>query len=180
MNATRLLQAIDFAAYKHRQQRRKSSEGIPYINHPIAVARLLAEVGGIEDEDVLVAAVLHDTVEDTATTREELEAAFGPAVRRLVDEVTDDKSLPKAERKRLQVVHAGGLSRGAALIKLADKVLNVQDLSHAPPADWSTERIRQYLDWAEEVVGNLPDVNQPLRARFAEAVRQGREALSRP
>jgi guanosine-3',5'-bis(diphosphate) 3'-pyrophosphohydrolase len=142
------------------------------------VARLLAEVGGIEDEDVLVAALLHDTLEDTATTREELEAAFGPVVLQLVAEVTDDKSLPKAQRKRLQVAHASRLSAGAALIKLADKIANVHDLSHAPPEGWSSDRIREYLDWAEEVVGNCPDVNGPLRARFAEVVRQGRETLS--
>jgi guanosine-3',5'-bis(diphosphate) 3'-pyrophosphohydrolase len=179
MNVTRLLQALEFAAHKHRGQRRKSREGVPYINHPIAVARLLAEVGGIDDEDVLVAAVLHDTLEDTATTPEELEAAFGPAVRRLVDEVTDDKSLPKAQRKRLQVAHARELSAGAALIKLADKIANVSDLTHAPPEDWSSDRIREYLDWAEEVVGRCPDVNRPLRARFAEVVGEGREKTPR-
>jgi guanosine-3',5'-bis(diphosphate) 3'-pyrophosphohydrolase len=179
MNVTRLLKAIEFAAHKHRSQRRKSGEAVPYINHPITVARLLAEVGGIEDEDVLVAAVLHDTLEDTATTRDELEAAFGPVVLHLVDEVTDDKSLPKAQRKRLQVTHAPGLSTGAALIKLADKIANVHDLSHAPPEDWSQDQIREYLDWAEEVVGKCPDVNRALRARFAEVVREGREALAR-
>ena len=179
MNVARLLKAIDFAAYKHRGQRRKSREAVPYINHPIGVARLLAEVGGVTDEDVLAAAVLHDTLEDTATTPEELEEAFGPVVLGLVAEVTDDKSLPKAERKRLQAAHASQLSTGAALIKLADKIANVHDLSHAPPEGWSSERIREYLDWAEEVVGKCPDVNGPLQARFAEVVREGREALSR-
>ena len=174
---TRLLQAIDFAAHKHRAQRRKSGQDVPYINHPINVARLLAEVGGIADEDVLVAAVLHDTLEDTETTREELEAAFGPAVLRIVEEVTDDKSLPKAQRKRLQVEHASGLSPGAALIKLADKISNVQDMGHAPPADWPVERVREYLDWAEAVVANCPDVNRPLRERFAQVLSEGRQAV---
>ncbi len=177
MTFTRLLRAIDFAADKHRLQRRKSAEGVPYINHPLRVARLLAEVGGIQDEDVLVAAVLHDTVEDTATTPTELEAAFGPAVRDLVAEVTDDKSLPKAERKRLQIAHATGLSSGAAAIKLADKIANVHDLSHAPPADWSIERVREYLHWAEQVVGNLPKVSPALEARFAEVLQEGRRAM---
>jgi guanosine-3',5'-bis(diphosphate) 3'-pyrophosphohydrolase len=179
MNALRLLQAIDFAADKHRAQRRKSAEGVPYINHPIGVARLLAEVGGVEDEDVLMAAILHDTLEDTATTREELEAAFGPAVRGLVEEVTDDKSLPKAQRKRLQVAHASSLSAGAAAIKLADKIANVRDLSHAPPVDWSIERVREYLDWAEEVVRNCPQVNAALEARFAEVLQEERQTLPR-
>jgi guanosine-3',5'-bis(diphosphate) 3'-pyrophosphohydrolase len=179
MPFTRLLVALDFAAEKHRSQRRKSAGDVPYINHPIRVARLLAEVGGAEDENVLMAAALHDTVEDTATAIAELEAAFGPAVRRLVEELTDDKSLPKAERKRLQIVHAADISPDAALIKLADKIANVADLSHSPPADWSNQRIREYFDWAEAVVERLPKVNAALEARFAEVVTEGRAAAAR-
>ncbi len=178
MSITLILKAIDLAADKHRGQRRKSDEGVPYINHPISVARILAEVGGVENEDVLIAAILHDTLEDTATTREELDAAFGPVVLQLVEEVSDDKSLPKAERKRLQIDHARLLSPGAALIKLADKIANVRDLANAPPADWSVDRIREYLDWAEQVVGNCPDVNRALLACFKEDLRKGRQKLS--
>jgi GTP diphosphokinase / guanosine-3',5'-bis(diphosphate) 3'-diphosphatase len=177
MSSLLLLAALDFAADKHRSQRRKSAGDVPYINHPIHVARILADVGGIQEETVLAAAVLHDTIEDTATTRAELEAAFGPVVCGLVDEVTDDKSLPKAERKRLQIDHAAKLSAGAALIKLADKTANVEDIRLAPPVDWPLERIRAYLDWAEAVVGNLPRVNAPLEARFAEAVAEARRAV---
>jgi guanosine-3',5'-bis(diphosphate) 3'-pyrophosphohydrolase len=175
MNVSRLLQALDFAANKHQSQRRKSGHDVPYINHPITVARILAEVGKVEDEDVLVAAALHDTLEDTETTREELAAAFGNRVLGLVEEVTDDTSLPKARRKRLQVEHASSLSTGAALIKLADKIANVQDMSHAPPANWPAEQVREYLDWAEEVVQNCPDVSRPLRERFDNALREGRQ-----
>jgi guanosine-3',5'-bis(diphosphate) 3'-pyrophosphohydrolase len=177
MPFTRLLAAVDFAAEKHRAQRRKSAGDVPYINHPIKVARMLAEVG-VEDENVLMAAALHDTLEDTATTRAELEAAFGPVVCRLVEEVTDDKSLPKAERKRLQVVHASQISPGAALIKLADKIANVADLSHSPPVDWSHRRISEYLDWAEAVVHNLPKVNAGLENLFAQVVAEGRAAVA--
>ena len=177
MSFTRLLKALDFAADKHRGQQRKSADGAPYVNHPIRVARLLAEVGGVEDENVLVAAVLHDTIEDTATTAAELEAAFGPVVRGLVEEVSDDKRLPKAERKRLQIVHAGERSAGAALIKLADKIANVADLSHAPPVDWPPERIREYLDWAEQVVQALPKMNPALEARFSEVVAAARQSV---
>jgi guanosine-3',5'-bis(diphosphate) 3'-pyrophosphohydrolase len=179
MSITRLLAAFDFAADKHRAQRRKSAGDVPYINHPIHVARLLAEVGGVEDENVLMAAALHDTLEDTATTSAELEAAFGPVVCHLVEEVTDDKSLPKAERKRLQIVHASQISPGAALIKLADKIANVADLSHSPPVDWSSQLIREYIDWAEAVVHGLPKVNAALEARFAEGAAEGRAALAR-
>jgi GTP diphosphokinase / guanosine-3',5'-bis(diphosphate) 3'-diphosphatase len=179
MPFARLLAALDFAADKHRTQRRKSAGDVPYINHPIRAARLLAEIGGVEDEDILIAAVLHDTLEDTSTTRAELEAAFGPVVCGLVEEVTDDKSLPKAERKRLQIEHAPTRSPGAALIKLADKIANVGDLSHAPPVDWPLERVRVYLDWAEAVVQALPEVNARLEARFAEVLADGRRAALR-
>jgi|ERR1043165_6171092 guanosine-3',5'-bis(diphosphate) 3'-pyrophosphohydrolase len=179
MNIARLLRALDFAAAKHREQRRKQAPGTtPYINHPIAVARLLAEVGGVEEEDILIAAVLHDTVEDTATTPQELEDAFGPVVRRLVEEVTDDKRLPKAQRKRLQIEHASQLSPGAALIKLADKISNVRDLAESPPADWSIERVREYITWAEAVVQNCPRVNRPLEDHFHNTLTEVRRKIN--
>ena len=174
MNETRLLQALEFAATKHSGQLRKSGDGTPYINHPIAVARILAEVGQVTDSDVLVAAVLHDTIEDTATTREELEGKFGSAVCRMVEEVTDDKRLPKAERKRLQIEHAPHLSNGAALIKLGDKIANVRDLTNHPPPDWPIERVREYLTWAEAVVEKLPAVNSSLESHFRETLQSAR------
>lgn len=164
--AVRLLRAADFAAEKHQQQRRKGAGQIPYINHPLRVARLLAEVGGVDDADVLVAAILHDTLEDTATTAAELAAAFGPTVLALVREVSDDKSLPKAERKRLQIEHAADRSDQATLIKLADKSANVADIGQHPPADWTEQRRREYLDWAEQVVARLRPVNAALLAHF--------------
>jgi GTP diphosphokinase / guanosine-3',5'-bis(diphosphate) 3'-diphosphatase len=178
MPFARLLAAVDLAAEKHRAQRRKSAGDVPYINHPVRVARLLAEVGGVDDEDILAAAVLHDTLEDTATTRAELDAAFGQGVRRLVEEVTDDKSLPKAERKRLQIVHAPGLSTAAALIKLADKISNVGDMIHSPPVDWPLQRIADYLDWAEAVVRAMPRVNELLESRFAEVLSAARRTVA--
>ncbi|XP_069899402.1 guanosine-3',5'-bis(diphosphate) 3'-pyrophosphohydrolase MESH1 isoform X2 [Dipodomys merriami] len=135
--AARLLEAADFAARKHRGQRRKDPEGTPYINHPIGVARILALEAGVTDTAVLQAALLHDTVEDTDTTPEELELRFGAQVRRLVEEVTDDKALPKAERKRLQVERAPHGSPGARLLKLADKLHNLRDLSRCAPVGLS-------------------------------------------
>lgn len=142
-----LLRAVEFSAERHRGQRRKGVDASPYINHSIEVAAMLANVAGVRDLAILIAAVLHDTIEDTRTSPEELEAAFGPEVRLLVQEVTDDKTLPKAERKRLQVKHAPQLSPSAKLIKLADKVSNVRDVTDRPPSDWSVERRREYLDW---------------------------------
>src|SRR6185369_12298336 len=132
-----VIRAVEFAAEKHRDQRRKDSDASPYINHPIALANVLANEGGVFDPEVLCAALLHDTLEDTATTRAELDAAFGARIRSIVEEVTDDKSLPKAERKRLQIEHAASISREAQLVKLADKVCNLRDLAERPPAGWS-------------------------------------------
>jgi guanosine-3',5'-bis(diphosphate) 3'-pyrophosphohydrolase len=181
MNITRLLHALDYAARKHTGQCRKGAPGTtPYINHPIDVTHLLAEVGNIRDEDVLVASILHDTVEDTDATPEELERLFGPNVRRMVEEVTDDKNLPKAERKRLQIQHAPQLSPGAALIRLADKCSNVRDIHEAPPADWPPSRILDYLSWAEKVIAACPPVNPALEALFRERVQTARQHLLSP
>ena len=173
-----LLQAIDFAAHKHRDQRRKDHRASPYINHPVAVALLLAKVAGVTDPEVLAAAVLHDTLEDTDTTPEEIEDDFGPRVRSLVQEVTDDKRLPKADRKRLQVEHAHHLSKNAALIKVADKLVNVRDVTHAPPTHWSLGRRQEYLDWAEAVVSGCPPVSEALARSFDEALEEGRRELA--
>ncbi len=151
-----IFRALSFAAGKHRAQRRKDEDSSPYINHPIEVARLLAEVVGVTDGEVLAAAVLHDTIEDTETSAEELGAEFGSRVTGLVLELTDDKSLPKARRKQLQVENAAKKSKDACLIKLADKSANVKDVLHNPPSDWSKERKREYLEWARAVVSALP------------------------
>ncbi|XP_052869917.1 guanosine-3',5'-bis(diphosphate) 3'-pyrophosphohydrolase MESH1 [Anopheles cruzii] len=153
---------INFAAIKHRNQRRLDTEETPYINHPIGVAHILATEGGITDIDVLSVAILHDTVEDTDTTFEEIESQFGSTIRSLVEEVTDDKSLPKQERKRLQIVHAGGTSYRARLVKLADKIYNLRDLQRCKPKNWTDERCREYFRWAKQVCDNLKGTNEPL------------------
>ncbi len=172
-----ILQAIEFAARKHRDQRRKDVESSPYINHPIQVAELIARVGGVQDVAVLLAAVLHDTVEDTATTFEELEESFGPEVRDLVAEVTDDKSLAKLERKRRQKEHAPHLSERAKLIKIADKTCNVRDVGHSPPADWDLTRRTEYLEWAKDVVAGCRGANTPLERYFDECLAASAHAL---
>ncbi|HEY8070188.1 MAG TPA: HD domain-containing protein [Burkholderiales bacterium] len=150
-----LLKALSFAAYKHRDQRRKDAEASPYINHPIALAEVLAAEGGVGDIEVLAAALLHDTIEDTATTFEELVEHFGSRVAAMVGEVTDDQKLPKAERKRLQIVHAAGLSAGAKLVKLADKICNLRDVAERPPAKWDLQRRQEYFEWAKQVIDGL-------------------------
>lgn len=165
----KLLCAISFAATKHRDQRRKDLAASPYINHPIALANVLANEAGIDDERVLVAALLHDTVEDTETTEQELAKEFGQEIAGIVLEVTDDKALPKVERKRLQIEHAGTISRRAKLVKLADKICNLRDLASSPPADWSLQRKRDYFDWAKAVVDGLRGTHPGLEAIFDEA-----------
>lgn len=144
--------ALAFAADKHKNQRRKDAEASPYINHPIALANVLLNEAGVEDPRVLIAAVLHDTIEETDTTELELVKHFGKDVADIVLEVTDDKTLPKADRKRLQIEHAANISQRAKLIKLADKICNLRDIAASPPADWSDDRKREYFDWAKAVV----------------------------
>ena len=167
----RLIKAADFAAFKHRRQRRKDAEASPYINHPLALARVLRIEAGLADVDVLVSAILHDTVEDTETSVEELEREFGKVVAGIVAEVTDDKRLPKPERKRLQVEHAPHISSQAKLVKLADKTCNLRDVVDAPPAHWPLERRRAYFEWAKAVIDGLRGAHPGLERLFDEAYR---------
>lgn len=178
-NSTLVLKAAQFAALKHRDQRRKDVESSPYIIHPITVALAIAEIGCIEEQEILAAALLHDTLEDTDTSASELDEIFGETVRQYVEEVTDDKSLPKEERKQKQIEHAAALSMGATLIKLGDKISNVSDVTLSPPAGWDTERRKQYLDWAEAVINNCPKVNSNLEELFSEVLSSGRNVLLR-
>ena len=156
-----LMEAAMFAAEKHRDCRRKDADATPYINHPIAVANLLASVGEIDDIEILQAALLHDTVEDTPTEPQEIQEKFGCAVRDLVMEVTDDKDLEKLERKRIQVEKAPTLSPRAKVIKIADKIANLNDLASSPPAGWSLERQTKYVEWSNSVVAGCLGHNEP-------------------
>jgi guanosine-3',5'-bis(diphosphate) 3'-pyrophosphohydrolase len=173
----KILYALHFAAQKHRDQRRKDKQHSPYINHPIAVARLLWEVGGIEEDTTIIAALLHDTIEDTQTTPEEIRALFGEETMSIVQEVTDDKSLPPAVRKRLQVEHAPHLSAQAKAIKLADKISNLHDLLDSPPVNWSAARQQEYLLWTEEVVNGLRGTNPALEAQYDKILQDGKKSL---
>ena len=173
-----VLLALRFAADKHRNQRRKDAEGTPYINHPIAVAALLAVEAGIHDADTLVAACLHDTVEDTQTTFDEIQRHFGSAVAELARELTDDKSLPKAVRKQLQIEHAAQASPRAKLIKIADKICNLRDITASPPKGWPLERRREYVEWAQRVVVGCRGVSEKLEHLFDAAATAALAALA--
>jgi len=169
-----LLAAALFSADRHRDQRRKGVRETPYINHPLEVSERIVRVGGVHDIEVLVAAILHDTIEDTETTAEEIERHFGKPVAALVLEVTDDRLLTRLERKRLEVEHAPLLTPRAKLIKLSDKISNVADTAHNPPASWSRQRRHEYLDFAEQIALGCRGVNAALDAEFVEVLSAAR------
>ena len=177
-NGTSLARVIDaaaFAAYAHRNQRRKDEQETPYINHPLALLRILAIEGGIDDVDVLCAAALHDFLEDCCGDDREwtleqgrrlLGERFGETALAYVEAVTDDKALPKAERKRLQVEHAAHISREAKLVKLADKICNLRDILASPPVHWPLQRQQAYFDWSAQVIAGVRGVHPQLEAVF--------------
>jgi len=173
-NTGLILKALAFA-YKHRDQRRKDVNASPYIDPPIALANVLCNEGGITDEDVLCAALLHDTVEDTETTPEELTKLFGKTISDIVMEVTDDKALPKAERKRLQIEHVAHASYQAKLVKLADKISNLRDIAECPPANWDVDRKKEYYNWAKKVVDQTRGTNAVLEEIFDDVYAEGVE-----
>lgn len=173
----RLLQATKFAAEKHAHRRRKNADATPDINHPIEVAEHLARVGGISDEDVLIAALLHDTIEDTKTSYEEIETIFGTRVANIVMECTDDKSLAKSERKRLQIVNAPRKSSEAKCVKLADKTCNLASILVDPPVGWSMQRQQEYFEWAERVVQGLLGVNHHLDSCAIDVLTRGKNCF---
>jgi guanosine-3',5'-bis(diphosphate) 3'-pyrophosphohydrolase len=160
------VKAVAFAADKHRKQRRKDADASPYINHPIALANVLVHEGEVDDVAILCAAVLHDTIEDTQTTADELRGLFGAKVASVVLEVTDDKSLEKQVRKQRQVEHAPTISREAKLVKLADKICNLRDILDSPPSNWPARRKQEYFEWAAAVVAGVRGVNPRLEGVF--------------
>ncbi len=167
-----ILAAAHFAAQKHAAQRRKGAAGEPYVNHLLEVAQLVSSALPAPDANLVIAALLHDTVEDVGVTKEELTERFGSDVAELVMEVTDDKSLPKAERKRLQVEQAPKKSVRAQYIKVADKISNLRSLLNSPPPDWDQERKHQYFEWAKQVVSGLSSPSPALMAEFERTYRR--------
>ena len=163
-----ILTALEFSSHKHRDQRRKDLEASPYINHPISLANVLCNEGKITDAKVICAALLHDTIEDTETTVEELKNRFGKKITKIVLEVTDDKTLEEADRKLAQIVHAKHASRRAKLVKLADKICNLRDILFTPPAHWTLKRKQEYFDWSRAVIDQVRGTNIRLEKIFDE------------
>jgi len=169
----RITRALDFAARKHAGHRRKGLAAEPYINHLAEVALLLAVATDGKDTELVMAGLLHDCIEDQGVRFEELAELFGADVADLVGEVTDDKSLAKAERKRLQIEHAPHKSERARMLKIADKISNLHSMSSSPPKDWDVKRRREYFEWAKAVVAGCRGVSPSLEAKFDEAYRSG-------
>jgi guanosine-3',5'-bis(diphosphate) 3'-pyrophosphohydrolase len=171
MNQTRtvigtILKALEMAAHKHNGQKRKDKDESPYIIHPIDLANVICNEAGITDEDVLCAALLHDTIEDTETTYLELVDLFGKTIADIVQEVSDNKMLPPEVRKEMQIEHAAHLSYQAKLVKLADKISNLRDIVSSPPVSWDIKRKQEYFDWAKKVVDQLRGTNTELERIF--------------
>ena len=172
----RLTDAYDYAARLHAGQVRKGAAAEPYVNHVIDVAARVAR-SPLADEVLVLGALLHDIVEDTTGTADEIAVRFGAPVAALVLEVTDDKSLPKPERKRLQEAMVAGKSDRAKQIKLADKASNLTALAISPPTFWDTARRAAYIDWAERVIAGCRGVDPHLDAAFDGAAAQARATL---
>ena len=172
-----ILDAAIFAAKKHQGHVRKDERASPYVTHPLAVAKKICKIGEVYDPTILIAAILHDTIEDTNTTETEIGERFGGEILSIVLEVTDDKSQNKMARKQQQVIHSADLSSGAKIIKLADKLTNCLDILHTPPEDWSLDRRREYIQWAADVVAQIRGTNPPLEAAFDEMLSQAEKTL---
>jgi len=174
---TMVLKAAETAARWHADQKSKGTSGAPYITHLLEVALLVAEATSAKDPNLILAALLHDAIEDQDIDRDEIARRFGKDVAALVAEVTDDKSLPSKERKRLQVEQAPRKSRRAKVLKLADKVSNVRSIVNDPP-DWPARRRLAYVQWGREVVAGLRGTSAQLEGLFDEAAREAEEAIA--
>lgn len=167
-----ILKALEFSARKHKNQRRKDVEASPYINHPISLANILCNEAHVTDVNVICGALLHDTIEDTETEPEELQDEFGVEIKDIVMDVTDDTSLHRHQRKQAQIDHAPHISREAKLVKLADKISNLRDVSSNPPPSWSLDRRQQYFEWANKVIDQLRGTDAQLESIFDAAYAQ--------
>lgn len=178
LDLTEIFDAAVFAAEKHQGAVRKNSQHSPYITHPLLVSKAIYQIGKIEETTILAAAILHDTIEDTKTTRVEIKKRFGENVLSIVLEVTDDKSLPKMTRKGLQILHAPDLSYEARIVKLADKLVNCRDILNDPPEDWSLQRRQNYIQWGADVIYKIRGTNQGLESAFDQVMRSAEEELN--
>lgn len=173
-----VLHAAETAARWHSDQRRKGAAQEPYINHLLEVAHLVAEATGGSDPNLVIAALLHDAIEDCGITEAQIAAEFGPDVAALVLAVTDDKALPKQERKRLQVEGAPAKPARVKRLKLADKTSNLRAMAASPPANWPLARRAEYLAWARAVAAGLRGTDPRLEALFDAAAAEAEAMIA--
>lgn len=171
------MRAAQFAAERHKNQRRKGAAREPYVNHLIEVAGLLSDATDGKDTDLVLAGLLHDLIEDQGVSADDVASQFGVGVAALVLEVTDDKNLSKSERKHLRIAHAARKSPRARMLKIADLISNLRSLRQSPPADWSAERQREYLQWAHDVVAACRGVSPRLESSFDQAYTTGLDSF---
>jgi guanosine-3',5'-bis(diphosphate) 3'-pyrophosphohydrolase len=174
-----ILKATRFAAYKHRNQRRSDKSASPYLNHPIAVADALWSVGGIHDINTIASAILHDTVEHTKTSLEELEAEFGKPIASIVREVTDEKRLWKQARRGQGGRQVESISMSARQIIIAEKISNIETIINSPPANWSHDKLREYIAWMEEVITAFRGTDEKLEQHFDQLCIKARRQFER-
>jgi len=172
-----VLKAADTAAHWHSHQRRKGKHEEPYVNHLLEVAMLVAEATEGKRPDLVVAALLHDSIEDQEVPRKMIAASFGENIASIVMELTDDKTQPKDVRKRHQIETAPYKSADAKIIKLADKISNLRAIATSPPADWSVQRRLDYIDWARQVVAGLRGTSSSLEHQFDEAAKHAEASV---
>jgi guanosine-3',5'-bis(diphosphate) 3'-pyrophosphohydrolase len=177
LNLAKILDAAIFAAEKHQGDVRKNKQRSPYITHPLLVAQAIVQIGEIQKTDILAAAILHDTIEDTDTTRGEIKERFGEDILSIVLEVTDDKALPKMVRKRLQVAHAAELSYEAKIVKLGDKLINCSDILKDPPDYWPLKRRQDYIQWGADVIFRIRGTNPQLEEAFDQVMARAERKL---
>lgn len=170
VGAEEILKAVRYTAKKHQTQTRANAKKTPYLIHLLAVADQVMRIGQCYEESVIIAALLHDSIENTDITYEEIEKVFGLKVASYVKELTEDPKLPLKERKKLQIVHAFHQSKEVALVKMSDKLHNLNTLMTDPPEGWTEKRIDDYFLWAQAVVDNLPASNNPLKEELHKTI----------
>lgn len=173
-----IFKALQYASIKHKGQIRKGRDRAAYINHPIAVANTIINVGKIEDENTIIAALLHDVIEDTDTTEQDISEAFNSEIAQIVLEVSDDKHLSIEERKALQIKNAPHLSDEAKIIRVADKICNIRDVIDFPPITWNKKRKIIYLNWTRNIVDQIRNTNISLETLFDKYYTEGISKIS--
>jgi (p)ppGpp synthase/HD superfamily hydrolase len=154
----KLFEALEYASKLHKDQRRKGNGGSPYVNHLIEVASLLSRVAEVTDHEVIIAAILHDVLEDTEAREGDIFDRFGGTVLAYVKHVTDDKLLSLEKRRIAQLKSIENSSSQIQLIKLADHCSNIASL----PPSWDRARLESYISWSHSIAVHCYSASEEL------------------